>query len=179
MNLLPSPSSASQSTIFTFSRSIPRPRESCQKALTIQLTSKKNAARTKTFLKNEHNVTGTKNMDHHLTDSGFESFERYSGLKSKKIKSRASVIKSESKFVPFDVSFVGGKFSLNIFKVKVNRMVFHLRQQCHSNFIRLSSIERRNTNGSTATSIIFSYIVPTEYADRPKFAGQNNSIVTL
>lgn len=84
-----------------------------------KMTSTKNAARTKTFLKYEH----TKNIDHQLTDSGFESFERYSGLKYKKIKSRTSVIKSESKFVPFEVSFVGGKFNLNVFQVKVSRTV--------------------------------------------------------
>lgn len=88
-----------------------------------KLTSKNNASRVKTLLKNEYNLSGTKNIDHHLTDSGFESFERYSGLKYKKIKSRTSVVKSESKFVPFDVSFVGGKFNLNVFRVKVNRVV--------------------------------------------------------
>lgn len=72
----------------------------------------------KTFLKSEQSVTGYKNVDHHLTDSGFESFERFSVMKYKKIKSEASVIKNESKLVPFDVSFVGGKFNLNVFEVR-------------------------------------------------------------
>lgn len=85
-----------------------------------KVRTKETAVRAKTFLKNEYNVSGGKNVDHHLTDSGFESFERYSGLKYRKIKSRASIIKSESKFVPFDVSFVGGKFNLNIFRLKVS-----------------------------------------------------------
>lgn len=82
-------------------------------------TPKKNKSLRKTFLTNEYNVAGTKSLDNQLTDSGFESFERYSGLKYNKIKSRASIIKTESKPVPFDVSFVGGKFNLNVFKVKV------------------------------------------------------------
>lgn len=162
-------------------RSIPKLRESntltstsTKPMIPKMTTSKKNAARTKTFLKNEYNVT--RNMDQHQTDSGFESFERYSGLKYKKIKSRASVIKSESKFVPFDVSFVGGKFSLNVFKVLVNRI-------CLLSFtflcVPLPLIERRSIIGITTTSTIFSCIVPAKHADCSKFAGQNHSIVTV
>lgn len=76
----------------------------------------------KSFLTmNEQPNIGSKNADHHLTDSGFESFERYSVMKNKKIKSRTSVIKNESKYIPFDVSFVGGKFSLNVFELKTSQ----------------------------------------------------------
>lgn len=79
-----------------------------------------NRSSCKSFLKNEQLAAGAKIADHQLTDSGFESFERYSVMKYKKIKSRTSVIKNESKFVPFDVSFVGGKFNLNVSEVTIN-----------------------------------------------------------
>lgn len=112
-------------------------------------TSKKNESQT--FSKYDHSVSGTKNLDNHLTDSGFESFERHSGLKYKKIKSRASVIKTESKFVPFDVSFVGGKFNLNVYKVKVPTPFTHplglilYTEQFLTNY-RKSNIRRRSTS---------------------------------
>ncbi|KAJ6640172.1 Vacuolar protein sorting-associated protein 13B [Pseudolycoriella hygida] len=105
-----------QNNLINLMQSIPKLRESDAPANTqrkiSKLPSENRSSRSKVFLKNE------RNMDHHLTDSGFESFERYSDLKYKKVKSRASVTKTEPKFVPFDVSFVGGKFNLNVFKVK-------------------------------------------------------------
>ncbi|XP_037025669.1 vacuolar protein sorting-associated protein 13B isoform X2 [Bradysia coprophila] len=109
-----------QGNLMQLQESIPKMRESSNvnKLTLSRRASNKNEPLPKAFLKNEYNAPGTKNLDNHLTDSGFESFERYSGLKYKRIKSRASVIKTESKFVPFEVSFVGGKFNLNVFQVK-------------------------------------------------------------